>query len=101
MGYSRAADRGTASSLSIDRVEPGTWVIRDLSTPPNEPDHVVACVEEADEVGVTVVWVRPVPLPTAYLSVEFVVEDLQRWTRHRRRSEPPTPIPGIAPIARS
>ncbi|MDN3494790.1 hypothetical protein QL996_02525 [Planococcus sp. APC 4015] len=99
MEYERTAHRGTESSFSIDRVESGTWVIRDLSTPSDDPRHVVACVSESDELGVEVVWVRAVPLPTRYLSVEFVVEDLQRWTT-RRRSEPPNRIPRLAPLPR-
>lgn len=98
MEYRRTAQRRTGSSFSIDRVEADTWVIRDLSTTTNDPRHVVACVS-ADDLGVEVVWVRPVPLPTRYRSVELVVEELQRWAT-RRRSEPPTRIPRVAPLSR-
>lgn len=99
MGHPRSADDGRTSSFSLDRVDARIWVIRDLKTPPNDPDHVVACLEEADDVGVDVVWVRTsVPLPTMYLDVESVVEELQRWAS-RRRSEPPNRIPRIPRIS--
>lgn len=100
MERSRATGRNSVSSFSIDRVDTGTWVIRDLTIPPNNADHVVACVEEAEDVGVHVVWVRVVPLPTRYLDVESVVDELRRWTS-RRRSEPPIRIPRISPRSRS
>lgn len=87
----------TTSTFVLSRLDDGTWLIQDPSFPSDDARHVVACVHDAGEIEVEVVWVRPTSLPTRYATAADVLDDLLR-RMNGGRAAPPVPIPRFAPV---
>jgi hypothetical protein len=82
---------------ALRRVDGLTWVIRDDEVPASDPRHVVARITHDEQIGVGVEWLGDFPLPDRYLTVEFALDDLVRWTRRREAWSQPVPIPHMPP----
>lgn len=89
-----------ADGFDLRRVDEHTWLLHDLSFPPDDSRFVIACIHEPTEVEVEVIWMRSTPLPTRYSTPADVLEDFVRWTNMSDVSSRPIPIASIAPRAR-
>lgn len=74
------------------------WLVYDTRFP-HDPRLVVAHVAMTDD-AVEVTWVRPLPLPTRYLTLQDAVNDVHRWQEAdiRHSSTRPTLIPHLPPV---
>lgn len=85
-------------ALAVHRIDENTWLIQDLAFPSDDARHVVACVHDAGEAEVEVVWVQTVPLPARYATARDVCDDLLRWRRQRGAAAmPPVSIAHFPP----
>lgn len=89
-----------ATGFTLRRVDEHTWLLQDLSFPPDDSRFVVACIHEPTEVDVEVIWMRATPLHTRYATPADVLEDFVRWTTMSDVSSRPIPIASIPPHAR-
>lgn len=80
------------------RVTETDWIIQDTRFPIDDSRHVVAYVEATEHLF-RVTWVLPLPLPTEYLRVEDVLDDLARRQEAAATggSTRPVPIPHLPP----
>jgi len=81
----------------LERTDASTWQLVERSILRDDAHSVVARIEEVDESGVVVSWLRPIPLPTRYMSADMVLIDLDLWHRRRNAAERPIPIPHMPP----
>ena len=82
---------------ALHRVTPSEWVINDQRYATDDPRHVVACVYQAAEDEVTVVWLRDLPLESRYASVHDVLDAVAR-TKDPSRATRPIVIPSRPPL---
>lgn len=81
--------------FALHRIAESRWVIRDAHmTDVARPVAHITLVEEDD---FEVVWASPLPLPAVYASPEDAVSSLETWSRGRRGSTKPIPIPHFPP----
>lgn len=80
------------------RVTETDWIVQDSRFPIDDSRHVVGYIE-ATEHFFRVTWVLPLPLPSEYLRVEDVIDDLARRQEARASggSTRPVPIPHLPP----
>jgi len=80
------------SRFELRRLTQTEWIIHDLWFPPDDCRRAVACVEEIDQHGVDVVWLRDLGLPPGY---DSPAEALAAVARTLTRASKPTPIPHL------
>lgn len=85
--------------VELQRVDDVTWIIVDADVPSDDASRIIACIEEHDDAGVVVTWLRPIPLATRYLDVAMALEELVRWRVRPSTATRPTPIPHLMPPA--
>jgi len=76
------------------------WTVVDETRGAHDPRRTVARIYEADEFEYDVCWEWDLPLPTKYMCVVDVIEDVRRATQPNTRalSRKPIPIPHRAPV---
>jgi hypothetical protein len=86
-------------SLELHRIDSANWVIRDHAFPETDARNVIACVHEAEEDELEVIWLGAgIPLPTRYRYGGDVLEDLERWRTLNCGAQRPTRIPHYRPL---
>jgi hypothetical protein len=89
-------DGGT---FRLHRIDSAHWVVHDHAFPATDSRHLIACIHEAGDDELEVIWLNAeIPLPTRYLYVGDVVEDLQRWAGRGLRTTRPTRIAHYRPL---
>lgn len=94
-----AQTQDDAADFTLRRVDEHTWLLHDLSFPPDDSRFVIACIHEPTEVEVEVIWMRATPLPTRYATPADVLEDFLRWTNMSDVTSRPIPIASMPPRA--
>lgn len=91
----------TPERVPFATVQVGTkdWLIHDHRYGPGDARHVVATVHQGEDDLLEVVWLTYTPLPTSYMFIDDVVDDLVRWWREENRlARKPNPIPHLPPV---
>lgn len=90
-------DREAVKLFDLRRVSEREWVIYDRRFAMNDARCVVACVWNADDDDVEVVWLDGHALPTRYASVDAVMADLTVTSQRRAGGTRPIEIPHLPP----
>ena len=90
-------DAATEGQFEVRRVSDREWVIYDVRFARNDAQCVVACVRETDDEDAEVVWLNGRMMPTRYVSVDAVVEDLTTAALRGLGGRRPIEIPHFPP----
>ena len=82
--------------FALERVDPSTWVIKDLqATDAAVPPIAYLTLNEFEQVEVA--WGLPLPLPATFANLQDAVDSLDEWSHRKRGATKPIPIPHFPP----
>jgi len=89
-------DTTLTQRFMLERVDPSTWVIRDMrATDAAAPPIAHLTLNENEQVEVT--WGVPVPLPVTFANLHDALDSLDEWAHRKRGATKPIPIPHFPP----
>lgn len=92
-------DSEPSKLFEVRRVSDQDWVVYDCRVPADDARCVIACVHSDEDDNVEVRWVDGRVMPTRYLSVGAVIDDLVVAERRRGGSTRPIAIPHYPPVS--
>lgn len=93
------SDTPERSPFATAQVSAEDWVIHDQRYAESDARRVVAAVHQGEDDLLEVVWLTYTPLPTSYMFIDDVIDDLVRWWREENRvARKPNPIPHLPPV---